>query len=166
MTDQDTEQALRWQVNLWSELGSLMDVAHMDAVEFGLLRGIVLPAVYRYVKKYTGSTFIGKWWNQHTPEVVRTLLRVPKNLLLYVLDHPWATWLAMWIAKVLRMLWCINLFGVPKEELVRVQTRVLQMMDPRYQVPLIKAIVEWIVGGISCITDFASRKQGDPEEPP
>jgi hypothetical protein len=39
--DENTANALKWQVEMWHEVGSIQDRARLDATEYGILRGIV-----------------------------------------------------------------------------------------------------------------------------
>lgn len=41
--DEDTVNALRWQVEMWNEVGTVQKQVKLDALEYGILRGVVLP---------------------------------------------------------------------------------------------------------------------------
>ena len=41
--DEDTVSALRWQVEMWNEVGTVQNQVKLDAMEYGILRGVVLP---------------------------------------------------------------------------------------------------------------------------
>lgn len=41
--DEDTVSILRWQVEMWNELGTVETQVQLDSMEYGILRGIILP---------------------------------------------------------------------------------------------------------------------------
>ena len=148
--DADTERALRWQVDMWKEIGQLPNNTSLDPVEYGFLRSIVLPAIQRRITTYAESSFIGRWWRM-TPEMIRKALRIPANILAYLLDHPWVKWLALWVAKILRFIWCLSIFGVDEHRMKEIKARIAEVVSVYYHFPLLKSVVSILVNAVECL---------------
>ena len=150
--DAETENALRWQVDMWHEVGALMDTAMLDATEYGILRGVVLPAIAKRVSEFGETSAVGRWWRNHTPAVVRKALSWTTNVMAFVLDHPWVQWMGLWLAKILRMIWCLSLFGVSPLEMEAVKSRITKIIDVRYHHPLLSSLYNLLLVAADCVT--------------
>ena len=147
--DKQAEQVLRWQVDMWKEVGQLQGDTQLDPVEYGFLRAIVLPSIHKRITNFTETSFVGRWWRM-TPELIKKALRIPANALLYLMDHPWVTWLALWVAKILRFVWCLSVFGVDAAQMKAIKARIRDVLSLSYQFPFIGTIVDTIGTLLDC----------------
>ena len=150
--DEHAEQVLRWQVDMWKEVGQLQSEMTLDPVEYGFLRAIVLPSIQKRITKFMDKSFVGRWWRM-TPDMIKKALSIPSNMLLYLMDHPWVTWLALWVAKILRFIWCLSIFGVDAEQMVRIKARIRDILSLSYQFPFIESIVNIIGNLLDCFVN-------------
>ena len=88
-----------------------------------------------------------------TPEMIKKALRIPTNALLYLMDHPWVTWLALWVAKILRFVWCLSIFGVDAEQMVRIKARIRDILSLSFQFPFIETITNIIGTVLDCVVN-------------
>lgn len=149
--DAETEKALRWQVEMWHEVGSVQQKVRLDATEYGILRGVILPAIQKRIVEYSETSIVGRWWRRLTPAVVRRALSRSTNVMVFLLDHPWVQWIALWLAKVFRMLWCLSLFGVGEKELEAVKRRLADIVRIDYQHPWLSSLFDLVTLAFHCV---------------
>ena len=150
--DADTESALRWQVQMWREVGELHEHATLNTTEQCFLQRIVLPAIMKRISDFRDTSAVGRWWRDHTPGVVRTALSWGTNAMAYLLDHPWVQWLTLWLAKGIRMWWCLCMFGISPDERDALKRRIKAIMLAKSPHPLLNVLVDILGIGLSCVS--------------
>ena len=71
--------------------------------------------------------------------------------MIVLIDHPWVQWLALWLAKILRMLWCLNLFGISGKEMDSVRFRILEVVGLDFQHPMLGRLIKMVHSAIGCL---------------
>ena len=162
--DVDTAAALRWQLAMWRDFGVLQGQVTVDSTELGFLRGFVLPAIAARIERM-GDTMVGRWFRRITPAAVRRMLRMPANMLMYLLDHPFVMWIALWVAKIMRMVACLFVFGVDEKLVKKVRQKIMDVVNVTYQYPLLNDLIDMLLSimecvvkreGLSCVTNIGS----------
>lgn len=83
---------------------------------------------------------------------MRRVLMLPANAVLFVLNHPYLSTVALMLTKVVRMVLCLVTFGVTQDEWKALMRSVLDAVDPRGHFPMFTSLLGMVGVMLECLS--------------
>lgn len=183
--DAATVQALHWQLRLRDERRATQH-ALLTAQDRPILTRLVLPALVQALQVVPGAGLLGRVWRGLGEGRIKSLLRIPANALVFVLEHPcprasarcsaprggawmyddgcwpavWLSMIALMITKAVRMYVCLLTFGVDRAQWDHLMHELRRAVDPRGRFPLLDVTLRLLWPLIECVHGAMTMSPG------
>ena len=150
LSAQDVE-VLEWQVRLSRERRALQK-AEITAEDRGILIGMVLPALADYIMRTRGGGMLVRMYN-YTPAVLQRFFTAAGNSLLFLLESPVLSTIALLITRAMRTVICLSLFGLEEKEWDQLMTAMFDVAYLELHYPTIYLIYHCARTSLMCLQD-------------